>query len=110
MPSNFEGKYGLVTFDCIMDIFNHMKSFVPQNDVHMVAFSQVISRMIDAVSSYYKEKKFSYAKSKLYKIYDVIEKLPDLQLRLGRKSRFFFIKNRKLTNNLYVFLSILNKI
>lgn len=108
---NWRGKYNDVdTFDCVLDIYNHMTRFLPFEKPFISAYTSIIGRLIDGLAYYYNKKDFNTALTDLKKLYSILQSMPQIDVPLNRKSRFLFKEHPVLTHNLYKLLGLIGKL
>lgn len=111
VPASWNAKYSDANiFDCKMDIYNHMKKFIPQESFFEQSYSSVLGRLLDGLIVYYEKKQYDVALRNLLKICDILNTMPGIQFTLNRRSRFLIRRHPSLTHKIYKFLARIHKL
>lgn len=109
LPESFEQKYrSIKIYQTMVDIYCHVSQFVPKERFYMIAYDNILRRMLVGIIPYYYSKQFSKALLCLKNICRITQSLPDLKLGNSRVCRFFINNHPLFTHRIYILMSILH--
>jgi glycosyltransferase involved in cell wall biosynthesis len=111
VANDFSKKYQKVeTLPCVIQIYNHLLLFVPQDRFYMTAYSAIIDRMLASINIYYYRKQYGKAYNYLKELNDYKKKMCGIRLPINRQNRFLFKRNIVVTHFIWILLSLFNKL
>ena len=111
VPDNFDKKYKQAeTFKSMIQIYNHILKFVPQDRLFMNTYSALIDRMLSSNTQYYYNKKYKKALENLKMLYAIKRQVKSVTLPLNRRNKFLFCNRIRATHVMFILLSLIHKL